>query len=69
MPEHLLRPAIQNTDVLMWRNLYRMRDEFAVSITALVKRLKGLGVIYVTPQPENKLYRSEAEANGQMRLL
>lgn len=69
LPSHLLLPAIQNLDLLQWANLYRLRDAFRVSITALRIRLEGLGLIYVAPGRDHKLFRSKAEAEGQLRLL
>lgn len=66
MPSRLLLPALDQMD-LNWPNLYRLRDAFRVSITALRIRLEGLGRLYI--DPNKRLYRSRAEANGQARLL
>jgi predicted SprT family Zn-dependent metalloprotease len=67
MPEHLLIPAVEGINILNWTNLYELRKQFAVSISALTNRLNGLGLLYVAAN--KKLYRSEAEANGQLRLF
>jgi hypothetical protein len=67
MPSRLLLPAIEDVDLLRWPNLYRLRDKFSVSITALKIRLENLGLIYV--DPDGGLHRSKAEADGQLPLL
>jgi Zn-dependent peptidase ImmA (M78 family) len=67
MPEDLLLPAVAGINLLNWTNLYELRKQFAVSISALTNRLNGLGLLYVAAN--KKLYRSEAEANGQLRLF
>ncbi len=66
LPSRLLLPTIADLDLLQWSVLYRLRDTFHVSISALTYRLQGLGKLYV----KNKiLYPSEAVANGQLSLL
>lgn len=67
MPARLLAPAIQGLELRNWRTLYRLRDQFGVSISALTVRLKQAGALYVAPG--GALHSSEAEAHGQMRLL
>jgi Zn-dependent peptidase ImmA (M78 family) len=67
MPEYLILPAARSTDLLVWRNLYALRDAFLVSISALTNRLNSLGLLYVAPN--GTLHRSEAEANGQTSFL
>jgi Zn-dependent peptidase ImmA (M78 family) len=67
MPSHLLLPAIEGVDLLRWPNLYRLRDTFSVSITALKIRLENLGLIYV--DPDGGLHRSKEEAHGQLALF
>jgi Zn-dependent peptidase ImmA (M78 family) len=66
LPEHLLLPAVEGVNLLSWTTLYRLRDQFAVSISALTIRLSGLGLLYVSGK---LLYRSEAEAMGMQRML
>jgi len=48
MPRDLLREACADMDLCQWRNLYRLKDEFHVTITALTKRLKELHLVTVT---------------------
>lgn len=67
MPERLLLPAITGSNLLDWPSLYRLREKFAVSISALTNRLKGLKLVYVAPN--GTLYGSEEEGNGQMPLF
>ena len=66
LPKHLLVPAIEGVDLLQWATLYRLRDAFHVSISALTFRLQGLGLIYVK---DKTLYPSKAAAIGQLPLL
>lgn len=64
MPESLLLPAIEEIDLYRWPTLYRLRDQFQVSITALTIRLEELGYLYVTTN--GRLYPSQTEAiDGQ----
>ena len=65
MPHDLLIPAFQRVD-LTWDSLYQLRDQFQVSISALTKRLQELNLLYIE---DKRLYRSEQEAKGQVRLL
>lgn len=67
MPEYLILPAARSVNLLNWPDLYELRKEFVVSITALTNRLNSLGLLYVAPN--RALYRSEAEANGQQRMF
>ncbi|MCC7362087.1 MAG: ImmA/IrrE family metallo-endopeptidase [Anaerolineales bacterium] len=67
MPTDLLLPVIKPLDLLKWRTLYELRDNVGVSISALVKRLEGLGRLFVTR--DRKLYRSREEATGQATLF
>jgi Zn-dependent peptidase ImmA (M78 family) len=66
MPRRLLLPAMQGVKI-DWPLLYDLRDHFQVSITALCKRLEALGVLFVSE--DGKIYSSEAEAHGQMKLF
>jgi tetratricopeptide (TPR) repeat protein len=64
MPESLLLLAIKGIDLYRWPTLYRLRDQFQVSITALTIRLEELGYLYVTTN--GRLYPSPTEAvDGQ----
>lgn len=62
MPHHLVMSAIQGIDLTQWPNVYSLRDNFGVTITAFTKRLKNLGLIYITA--DGKIYHSKEEANG-----
>ncbi len=67
LPEELLKPLIAGRDLLKWPVLYEIREECQVTISALVRRLSGMGLIYVND--ESQLFPSRAEAVGQGRLL
>ncbi len=66
MPSHLLREAIRDVELTTWVNLYRLRNLFQVTISALRIRLERLGVLYVAS--DGQLYPSEQEYHGQTRL-
>ena len=66
MPASLLLESIQDVDLLNWPNLYRLRDLFQVTITALTVRLTRLNLLYVSD--DKQLYPSRQEYDGQMRL-
>ena len=65
LPASLLLPAITGVNLCRWPSLYRLRDQFHVSITALRIRLEKLGCLYVTPT--GRLYPSRAAANVDQR--
>lgn len=67
MPRDLLIPAVEGLDLTSWPVLYRLRDAFQVSISALRVRLQKLDLIYVTDDGE--IHRSAAEYHGQGRLF
>lgn len=66
LPYKLLRNYIETEDLCDWSSLYYLRDKFDVTISALVIRLKKMGVIYV--DDDKRIYPSEAMSKGQMRL-
>ena len=66
MPSHLLFEAIKDAELFSWHGLYRLRDEFQVTITALKIRLERLGLLYIAK--DGLLYPSRQEYEGQMRL-
>lgn len=66
MPEALVRRAIRGVDLLQWPSLYRLRDLFEVSISALTIRLQTLGMIYIAK--DKRIHRSREEASGQTAL-
>lgn len=65
LPESLLLPAIEGVNLDRWPALYRLRDQFQVSITALRIRLEELGCLIVTP--EGRLYPNRAAATADQR--
>jgi len=66
LPSHLLLPVIKDVDLLVWKNLYQIRELFGVTITVLNIRLQNLGRLYISP--DGGLYPSRAEFAGQQRL-
>ena len=66
MPSTILLEAARDVDLLSWTALYRLRDRFEVTISALKVRLERLGLVYVTE--EGNLYPSRQEYEGQMRF-
>lgn len=66
MPSAMLREEIEGVDLLSWPTLYRLRDKFQVTISALKVRLERMGLLYVTE--DGDLYPSRQEYEGQMRL-
>ena len=66
MPPQLLWDAIRDVDLTSWTNLYRLRELFQVTISALTIRLERLGVLYVAT--DGQLYPSLQEYHGQTRL-
>ena len=67
LPEARLKPLTAGRDLLRWPVLYDIREECQATISALVRRLSGMGVIYVND--ESQLFPSRAEAVGQGRLF
>ena len=66
MPSPILLEAARDVDLQSWPTLYKLRDLFQVTISALTIRLERLGLVYVTE--EGNLYPSRQEYEGQMRL-
>ena len=66
MPSYLLSEAIRGVELTNWANLYRLRDLFQVTISALRIRLELLGVLYVAS--DGQLYNSVQEYHGQTRM-
>ncbi len=67
MPSPLLSEAIRDVDLCSWPVLYRLRDRFQVTISALKIKLERLGLLYVAA--DGQLYPSRQEFEGQRRLL
>ena len=66
MPSYLLSEAIRGVELTNWAHLYRLRDLFQVTISALRIRLELLGVLYVSS--DGQLYNSVQEYHGQTRM-
>ena len=66
MPSYLLLEAIHDVELTSWPNLYKLRELFQVTISALTIRLERLGVFYVAT--DGQLYPSLQEYHGQTRL-
>lgn len=49
MPHHLVKSAIEGLDIWQWPTLYDLKDLFGVTISAFTNRLKGLSLIYISP--------------------
>jgi len=49
MPQDLLRAACAKVDIYHWPDLYSLKDQFRVTISALTNRLKELHLVAITP--------------------
>jgi len=67
LPYRLLRNYIETEDIYYWEGLYDLRDKFDVTISALVVRLRKMGLIYI--DDDKKIYRSEASYKGQISMI
>jgi len=63
LPTELLTPLVREKDLLTWSEVYGLRDACRVTISALVRRLERLNLLYV--DDNGRLHRSRAEAEGQ----
>jgi Zn-dependent peptidase ImmA (M78 family) len=69
MPKAVIVGAInmlKERGIVEFPDLYRLKDEFEVSISALVTRVCELRLLYIAGK---RVYMSEAEATGQLSLL
>ena len=69
MPKEIVCGAInelKGKGAITFPDLYKLRDDFEVSISALTKRIKELNLLYFEGK---KIYQNEAEAQGQLTLL
>ena len=66
MPSSRLWEAVQDADLTSWNDLYRLRELFQVTISALTIRLERLDVLYVAT--DGQLYPSLQEYHGQKRM-
>jgi len=67
LPYRLLKSHIETGDIYDWSGLYYMKEKFDVTISALVIRLKKMGVIYI--DDDKTIYQSEAICKGQGKLI
>lgn len=66
MPRDMITAEAIKIDRTRWPDLYRLRDKFGVTISALTVRLQQLGMLHVTE--DGKLFASRDDATGQMQL-
>ena len=67
MPKTLLLPRAARLDLQGWRGLYKLRDDFGVTISAMKVRLEKLGLTYV--DHNGHFHKSRQEARGQGSLF
>ena len=67
MPHRLLKTHIDGEDIYDWGSLYYLKEKFDVTISALIIRLKKMGLIYI--DDDKTIFRSEGEAKGQARMV
>lgn len=67
MPKTLLLPRAAKVDLQGWRGLYKLRDDFGVTISSMKVRLKKLGLTYV--DGNGRFHKSVQEAGGQGSLF
>ncbi len=59
MPQDLLRAASAKVDIYHWPNLYSLKDQFRVTISALTNRLKELHLVAITPDRKLVPYQGQ----------
>lgn len=67
MPETMIQEYAEMVDLFSWPDLYCLKDLFSVTITALTRRLRELGMVYVSPA--NELYPNREVYTGQSDLF
>ena len=67
MPKTLLLPRAARLDLQSWHDLYKLRDDFSVTISAMKVRLEKLGLTYV--DDDGRFHKSHQEAGGQTSLF
>lgn len=68
MPKDIISEAInglKQKGYVTFPELYKLADDFEVSISALTYRIKDLGLLYIK---NKKIYLSEDESTGQIKL-
>jgi Zn-dependent peptidase ImmA (M78 family) len=69
MPRDVICGAINQLKArgkVTFPDLYKLKDEFEVSISALTTRVQELNLLYIA---DKKIYSSKAEAMGQLSVL
>ncbi len=66
MPEHLVHAAVADKSINGWPQIYRLRDTFGVSVSAMRHRLERLNLLYI--DPAGHVYPSREAASGQRSL-
>jgi IrrE N-terminal-like domain len=64
MPQDLLRAACARVDIYHWPDLYSLKDQFRVTISALTNRLKELHLIAITPDRKLMPYQGRPVAHS-----
>lgn len=67
MPEPIVRESLKNKDILNWPALYKIAEDWNVSISALKNRLEALNIFYYCEKTKT-FYSSKSNANGQIGL-
>jgi hypothetical protein len=67
MPKTLLLPRAARVNLQSWRGLYKLRDDFGVTISAMKVRLEKLSLTYV--DDDGRFHKSRQEARGQGSLF
>lgn len=67
MPSRLLLPRLEDLNLRDWRHLYRLRETFNVTISALRIRLEKLDLTYL--DIEGEFHKSKQQAQGQNPLF
>lgn len=67
MPKTLLLPRAARLDLQSWPGLYKLRDDFGVTVSAMKVRLQKLGLTYV--DGDGRFHKSRQEARGQSSLF
>ncbi len=67
MPRSLLLPKLEGLNLQSWPTLYRLSEDFEVTITAMKIRLEKLGLTHV--DEDGRLHESAQAAAGQTSLF
>ena len=69
MPKNIISEAVNQIKKdrrVTYPDMYKMKDKFEVSISALTRRVSDLGLLFFE---ENQVYMCKEEVTGQMSLL